>query len=229
MIFPIVELEDVVQLNDKTRLNGEKVFITPDEAAITLIEIEPEAASGYIDVTSNMYLDWQYATAGSKTVTIRVTTDGAPTSFSKTIEAVTVATDALFSVDTDITSHEPDVLNYVRAGRSSFLDIHRKSQIRIISWLNEQRIWDINGDALTKTAIINVEEVSQWSKYLSLQLIFEGLSNATDDIFHEKAIRYRAMADVAKNRGAIRLDFDGDGNQDTDETSDIRSLRMVRR
>lgn len=229
MIFPILELEDVVQINDKTRLDGRKVFITPDEAAISLIEIEPEATAGYIDVTNESYLDWQYSTSGTKTVTIRVTTDGVPTSFSKDIESVLPAEDKLFSVDTDITSHEPDVLNYVREGRSSFLDIHRKAQIRIVSWLNEQRIWDIDGNALTKDAIINVEEVSQWSKYLALQLIFEGLSNATDDIFHEKAMRYRELAFTAKNRGAIRLDTNKDGEQDVNETEDLRSIRLVRR
>ena len=228
MIFPVLETEATVQENDKTRLDGRKSFITPDEAAITLIEIEPEAAAGFIDVTTLQYLDYQYATDGTKTVSIRITTDGAPVTGTVTISVVTAADDKLFSGDAELVAHEPEILNYVRAGRNSFLDVHRTAQDRIITWLDEHRIWDTEGDRLTKDAIIDIEEVNDWSKFLTLKYIFEGLSNATDDIFHDKAMRYAEMASKARNRAAIRLDRDGDGNEDT-AAIDLRTYRLVRR
>ena len=50
--------------------------------------------------------------------------------------------------------------------------------------------------------------------YLTLQYIFEGLSISMDDIFHEKGLRYRALAETAASRAVLRLDIDGDGSTD---------------
>jgi len=223
MIFPVLELENIVQVNDKTRLKANKSY-SPDGTAITLIEIEPEAAAGFIDVTSSQYLDYQYATDGTKTVTLRI--NGSDTA-TKTIDVLSQAGDRLFSSDAELVPHEPDIMNYVRAGRNSFLDVHRTAQDRILTWLDEHRIWDINGDKLTKEQIINLEEVNDWSKFLTLRLIFEGLSNAVEDIFFEKANRYKKMEEAARNRAAFRLDANSDGQEDANKL-DFRSFRIYR-
>jgi hypothetical protein len=228
MIFPVIQLEASVQESDKTRLDATKTYVTPDEAAITLVEIEPHTGDGYIDVTTNLYLDWQYPTDGEKTVTLRVTTDGAPESLIKTIMVLSVADDKLFSSDQDLMPYEPELLNWVRAGRNSFLDVHRAAQDRIMTYLDEKRIWDTQGNRLTLDAITDVVEVKDWSKFMTLRLIFEGISNATDDVFHEKALRYKALEVEARNRAALRLDRDGDGETDVTKL-DMRSIFMVRR
>jgi hypothetical protein len=229
MIFPSLELESVVQVNDKTRLDGTKTFLTPDEAAITLVRIEPEAAAGFIDVTNLEYLDYSYSTDGTKTVTIEVTTDGAPETFTKDLTVVTAIDDKLFSGDAELVTHEPNILSYVRDGRNSFLDIHRTAQDRILTWLDEHRIWDINGDRLTKDAIVDIEEVNDWSKFMTLAIIFEGISNAVDDIFMQKSAKYKQMAAVAMNRASMRLDRDGDGSIDDEKPTDVRTSRLRRR
>lgn len=227
MIFPILELESQVQTNDKTRLDASKTFISPDEAAITLVEIEPEASAGFIDVTSNRYLDWLYTTDGTKSVTVRVTTDGTPVTFSKDLESLLPENDILFSTDDDLLAHEDDILRYVRSGRSSFIDKHRLSKKRIVRWLSEQRIYDNDGNNLTDAAIMDVEEVNEWSKFYTLYIIFNSLSNAIDDIFAQKASLYQSLAKDAQSRSAIRLDRNGDGNEDTNK--DMRTYRMIRR
>lgn len=227
-IFGNLELEETVQVDDKTRLDAQKTFITPDEAAITLVEIEPEASAGFIDVTSNQYLDWQYSTDGSKTVTLRVTTDGSPESFTKTLTIITAVDDKLFSSDAELIPFEPNLLDYVKEGRNSFLDVHRVSQSLILDWLDRQKIWDVNGDRLTVDAIVDIQEVKVWSKFLTLRLIFEGLSNAIDDIFFEKAERYKDMEKVARERAALRLDLDGDGEEDTAKVN-LRAAQLIRR
>ena len=228
MIFPTLELEQTLQVDDRTRLSAEKSYITPDENAITLIEIEPEAGSGFIDVTSSRYLDWQYSTDGSKLVTVRVTTDGSPVTFSRTLPVLSVADDRLFSSDSELLPYEPNLLEWVREGRNSFLDVHRAAQDRILSWLDENRIWDEQGNRLTKEDITDLEEVNDWSKFMTLRLIFEGLSNAVDDIFHEKALRYMEMESKARNRAALRLDRENDGETDVIKT-DLRSMGLYRR
>ena len=228
MIFPNLKLESIVQVDDKTRLDGRESYTTNDEADITLIEIEPEASAGFIDVTSDMYLDYQYATSGDKTVSIRITTDGAPVTTTKDLTIITEADDKLFSKDSDLVTHEPDILNYVREGRNSFLDVHRMAQTRIIAWLDEHRIWAPDNSKLTKDNLTELEEFAQWSKFLVLRYIYEGISNATDDIFWEKRNRYMSLEEAARNRGALRLDRDGDGNTDTSLVN-MRSLNLVRR
>ena len=228
MIFPTLEIEEKLQVNDKTRIDATKSFTTPDEASITLIEIEPSSGDGFIDVTSTKYLDYSYSTDGNKTISVRVTTDGSPTVLSKTLNVLSLADDRLFSSDSELLPYEPDILNYVRAGRNSYLDVHRAAQDRIIKWLDEHRIWDVEGNRLDKNDIIDLEEVNDWSKFMTLKFIFEGLSNATDDIFHEKALRYKQMEIEARNRAAFRLDRDNDGTEE-EYKQDNRSSFMVRR
>jgi hypothetical protein len=53
MIFPLVESEPIVQVSDKTRLSAVKSFKSNDEPAISLVEIEPESGSGFINVTGS--------------------------------------------------------------------------------------------------------------------------------------------------------------------------------
>jgi hypothetical protein len=228
MIFPVIKLEDIVQVGDQTRLDARKSYTTPDEAAITLIEIEPDTGLGFLDITSSSHLDYQYSTDGTKTISLRVTTDGSPETVTKTLEVITETDDKLFSTDEELTPHEPDILEYVRPGRNSFLNVHRTAQDRILTWLDEHRITDNDGGRLTKAAIVDTEEVNDWSKFMVLRLVFEGLSNSTDDIFHAKALRYRELEAIARNRSQLRLDKDGDG--ETDKVAyDTRTFRLVRK
>lgn len=228
MIFPALELEAVVQINDRTRLDARKSYITPDEAAITLVEIEPHTGDGFIDVTSTKYLDWQYSTDGVKTVSVRVTTDGSPSLFTKTITALDADDDKLFSSDAELMPYEPNILQWVKEGRNSFLDVHRAAQDRILGWLDENKIWDVNGDRLNKDAITDIQEVNDWSKFMTLKLIFEGLSNATDDIFHEKSLRYKELEVQARNRAALRLNRTGEAGGEAIK-ADMRSVGLFRR
>lgn len=221
MLFPVLELESVVQVDDKTRLSALKSYISKDETPITLVEIEPESGAGFIDVTGtgldDFYLDWQYSADGAKTVSLRLTNASGSSLVTKDVTIVTKANDYLFSNDSDLISYEGDLLNYVRAGRNSYLDKHRAAQSKILSYLDEKGITDKDGDRLTKAAIVNVEEVKEWSIALTLSIIFEEISNAIDDIFADKSAKYKQMALTHKNRAFLRLDKDGDGDADEND------------
>lgn len=226
-IFPSLNLELLVQVNDKTRLDARRTYVSSDEAPISLIEIESEAGAGFIDITSNQYYDYQYSSDGAKVVTLRVTTDGAPVTETATVSVVTEADDRLFSSDQDLVSHEPDILNWIRDGRNTFKDISRLSQSTILTYLDEHRVWKNDGTRLEKDDIFDIKEVQDWSKYQTLTFIFEGLSNDINDIFAEKSRRYREMLYKAQQRSVLRLDTDQDGN--IDNSIDLRSYNLVRR
>jgi len=229
MIFPHLELEAVVQVNDRTRLNASKSFVTQNESAISLIQIRPIAGGDFINVTSDMFLDWQYAASGTVSITARVTASGASAEVTSTVSVLTSTSDKLFSTDSDLRLQESDILSWVEAGRNSFLNIHRRVQKLIVEQLRREGFVDVDGVPYTKSAFVDVEEVKQWSTFWVLQLIFESISNATDDIFHEKAKRYSALRLSWEKSVLLRIDTDGDGTVDTDEGVDTAFPFVARR
>ena len=232
-IFPNIEVEGVLQVNDKTRLNATKSFVSKDEAAITLVEIEPEAGSGFLDVTGtsfrDYYLDWSFSgTTRTVTVSVRVTTDGVPVTTTADIEILSAADDKLFSVDSDITPFESDVLKYVEQGRNSFLNKHRAVQESILDLLNDEGITNTDGTRITKDAIVDVDEVKSWSKYWTLGLIFDDFQNSEGDKFLAKANKYLKRAARSRDKAFLRLDLDGSGTVTDNEFIDTQTKDLVR-
>lgn len=64
-LIPILEFEERVQLNDKTRISGEKSFATIGTTAISTMTIKPGDDEGAISVydadPKKRYLDWVYS------------------------------------------------------------------------------------------------------------------------------------------------------------------------
>lgn len=232
MIFADFKVDALYQVGEKARIDCSQTFLSPDEAAITAFEIEPEAGAGFQNVLTDRYLDWQYSTAGDKVVTLRVTTDGAPTTATVDIEIVTAATDMLWSKDVDLLPYEPDILGNIPAGRSTFNMIHRRAQSTILTTLDERKIWNRDtGARFEKDALVNVTEVKDWSIALVLMYIFEGLSNAVGDIFDLKAKKYASMVEARAARAFIRVDNNGDGvveEENPEEKRNQSSILMVR-
>lgn len=232
MICGVFELEGTAQIGDKTRLDATKTFATKGEADITLVEIDPTGEGTFIDVTGeshdDWYLDWIYS--GPSNVlspVLRVTTDGAPQIFTKTINIVSADEEKLFSTDDDIKALEPDVMKYVPEGRASWIAVHRSAQSKILDTINKMGIRSTDGSLITKDQIIDIDEVRYWSRDLTLSLIFMLSQNSKDDFFAEKAKHYADEADAAKARAVLRLDFNKDGTQSVGESYDFtaRDLR----
>jgi len=211
-VFPILEVEPIVQIGDKTRLDGLKSFVAPVDGDFDLIRIKPRAASNWITATAG-FIDWVYSASGVETVTLYVQKNCpyASAEVEKNISIVTSAQDNLFSTDQDLRLHEPEILKWVVDGRSSFLDMHRRAQTLIMKWLDKEGYVDAFGNPFTKSAIVDVEEVKAWSTFLVLKLIFEGLSNAVDDIFDKKAKYYNGKMQEYRKKALLRIDIDGDG------------------
>tara|TARA_R110002167_G_scaffold198805_3_gene401925 strand:- start:3645 stop:4325 length:681 start_codon:yes stop_codon:yes gene_type:complete len=210
VIFPHIQLENIIQENDKTRIDVARSFANSETIDIYEISVDNEAT--YIDVTTDMVLDWAFDAFGVYPIFVKLTgsVSGAIT-FSKNLMVKTAEEDNLFSNDDELVQHEDDILNYVREGRSTFLDKHRLAQNMILNDLDKNQIWKDDGTRYIASDIVDTQEFSEWSKFMVLRIVMESLSNDIQDIFHEKAVRYRTMEVEAKKRACLRLDSNGDG------------------
>jgi hypothetical protein len=234
MIFPVVHLDSTSQVNEKIRIDCSQSFVSKGSVAITKLEIEAEASAGYVDVfnadADEWYLDWVYTTAGTKTVSVKITA-GTTTTVTQTIEVVSVASDALFSSDNALKAVEPDIMKWLPAGKSTWNFAHRRAQEIILNTLYKNRIYTNDGAKLTKAEVLDVSEVSDWSTYLVLSMIFNGISNAVDDVFSRKSEMYSEKSQKAMNLAfnVLKLDYDKSGTLTSSEKVDLRSGTMVRR
>ena len=116
---------------------------------------------------------------------------------------------------------------YLPEFKADYRYAHRLSQETILNDLNERGLRDSSDNRLTAAAIVDIEEVRQWSKFKTLSYVFEALSNAVDDIFADKAARYRNMASAAAGRCLLRLDTNSDGTYDTETSITTGDLTRV--
>jgi hypothetical protein len=240
MIFPSLSLEDVLQVEDKTRIKATGSFISGAVEVITDVLIQPESTELFISVFNadkdKWNLDWAYITEGFKDVVVKVVTDLGERTKSYQINVISEATDALFSGDADIFPYEPELTDFIPTGKNSFLYAHRKAQDKVIAYLDEQRVWKNDKTRYTKLdisilALADAEILEQfkfWSTFETLMIVLEANQVSLGDIFQEKKSEYELMRNQARNRSAIRLDANDDGILDT-APHDFRTFRMIRR
>ncbi len=256
MLFPVLETEDIVQVGDQTRLSAIKSFVSKGESAIAKVEIQPESGGDWFNVTGSgpkdWFLDWQYAGDTRDIVpSVRVSiaepaededsdneddespedeaTEHKLTAIAGAMKIISKADDKLFSADTDLIALEPDVLKYVIQGRSSFLNVHRAAQKKILESLDESGVVDKSGHKLTKAAVVDVSEVAAWSRDLTLHLIFKSLILSADDVFESKMKFYSKEVVSRTERAILRLDLNGNGTIETREGVAQMSAALVRR
>lgn len=235
-IFPTLEHEAKVQVKDRTRIEAVKSFSDKSGPVITKVEIQPYLAADWIDVTGptplksdNWFTDYAYDADGEKTISVRINEGVDEVLASSTVMVISEADDALFSNDQDLTQDEPDVLRYVRRGRNTFKDVHREAQKEILDMLNRKGYRDYSGNKINKAMVVDKAEVRTMSKYLTLHLIYSGISNVVGDIFFQKSNSYWSKYMTASSRNIIGLDLDGDDVLSAGEGVNTRASRMLRR
>lgn len=240
MIFPSMTFETVLQVEEKTRLDASRSFVTDDET-ITDVLIQPSSGDAFISVfnggdNEKWFLDWAYDVDEFKDVAIQIVADsGSKTkTYMAGINVLTEEIDALLSTDNDILPFEPKIHRYLPRGKNSFIYAHRKAQERIVAYLDEQRIWKNDSSRYTKLDLSTVvdpefkEQFRQWSSFETLLIIFESFQVSSGDLFQEKKLDYTTLRNSARTRSALRLDQDGDGELDI-TPYDIRTTRLYRR
>jgi len=226
-LFPVLKFEPVIQVNDKTRFDASKSYSSGGADPIDLFEID--VGTGWLDISSSQFLDWQFENDGSQLIKLRVSNDDLTVEAEATITVISKEDDNLFSEDYMLEVYEPEIFRYLRAGRVSYLDAHRRVQGLILDWLDANRFWRNDGTRYASSDLVDIKDFKEWSCYWVLQIIFEGLSDKVDDKFSSKSRHYSKLADSARDRGTFRLDRDKNGTIESWEKTDLVSKGIVRR
>jgi hypothetical protein len=232
MIFINCITEELVQVNDKTRIDVSRSFVSG--SGITDIEIKPEDAEDFISVYNldqdKWFLDWSYSTDGVKTISVRAT-DGTSTivqTFSLPI--ISESDDNLYSNDSQMFTLESELKRYIPPGRNSFKNVHREAQSRILSYLDRKRIWNDNGDPYTKTQLNLHNDLQKWSLYEAILIIYSDLFVSVGDKFAEKINEYKSLRNIERDRGSLRIDKDNSGIIDQgSEFQELKTFRLIKR
>ena len=234
-IFPGLKSDDIVQVDDRYRIDATDSMATQEEtSAITLVEIEPEAGNGFINVfgggqSREWFLDWEYqGLTRDVVVSVRVTTDGAPVTKTKTVSVITSADEKLIVDDGDMIE-ENEIFKFIPKGRTSWTYLHRKTNRDILAWFDEMGFTDFDGNALTIDNFVNTQELKEWATSHSYYLIYKEISDKVDDSFRQKSADYFTLAEGHKNRLRFRIDLNNDGNIDRNEAIEITSVDWNRR
>jgi hypothetical protein len=189
-------------------------------------------SNGSIVTVTNSATGWAYpAEEGLGTgFTFAVTTEGqTQVTDSIWINVFSVLGDALWSSDEELMNHEPDIRKWVWPGRNSFKNIHRQVQKDILYYFDRIGAVDVFEEKFTKEDVIDVNELREWATYMALRKIFEGIKNATDDVFTQKRQTYESFELAARQRALVRFDVNNDGIADSDEGFDNTSIRLYMR
>lgn len=219
-IFAVIQTTDSkIQVGDKLRLDVSQSFVSTGE--IDKIEIQPSEDEEFFEldpVSGRMFFDWIYEEPGEVEAKVRITSGEDAKVGIVEIDVVTAEADQLFSGDSDLLGSEPSIKSYLPPGKASFLFVHREAQTQIMDELN--RIAGEKKKARLEAQDVGDKmEVKEWSKNLTLALIFEGMVNAADDVFSQKAEKYRSLVGQKKQLSMIALDLNKDGVISEDEKS----------
>lgn len=228
-IFGSIKVDSCIALNDKFRIDASFTWATPDEPDFNSVEIEPFSGHGYIDVTSDRFLDWAYTTPGQKTITLRIMTNVGVQQFTKTVDVKTEEQDCCLANDECLRSYEPDICKWLPCERTSYKWIHRKVATCIVDCINRMGVSERKGypvdpknpicklEPITCDQLKNNPQIEKWATFWALELILSSMSARPDDIFAEKAEFYRSLAKDAGNAPNLYIDFDGDGQLERSE------------
>ena len=107
--------------------------------------------------------------------------------------------------------------------------MHRKAQYLILERFNDLGVRTNDGDRVSKSIVLDIEEVKKWSQYLTLELIFTDISNAVDDVFARKRAFYGAEAVKSQDVSFKKfLDLNEDGILDNTDVVNMRTGDLVR-
>lgn len=247
-VFIVVVNDSIVQLGDKTRFDLTKSFCAKPLVTSTFIkqiDVKPEPTSAWIKIHDSLvpaeklpikdwFFDWIYldktgATDDTQTFEVRFTdiNDDEYTA-TRDFTLLTEVQDRLFSNDQDLIAHEPDVLKWIPDGRSSWNYVHRRVQGRLLSYLFEKGYKNTNNTPFTKTQILELYDVKEWSTFMALKIIFGSVINSKDDVFLQKAKFYENLEGKA-NKTDFRIDLNSDGIQGRGETISTHGPTLVRR
>lgn len=229
-IFGVIKSDDKVFTGDKLRIDVSGSFLAPDLTFATIShEISVDAGVTWYNISAKKNIDWLFTTAGTKTISVRIsTTEPASQVFTKDITVLNLATANLFSTDSDLYIHEPEIDQYRPKKWSSWNMVHLMAQTWIVDFLDEKGIFAEDGSKYTAADIMDKQQVKQLSIYKTLQFIFEGNSNVGGDLFSIKAAEYDKLANAKASRSQLSLDYNKDTVSTVSERTNLQTILVKR-
>lgn len=249
-IFINIVSDTTVQVGDKIRFDLTKSFVPRPNITsvdITKIEVSPVNDGTWVTIhdssipaiklaVKDWYFEWVYLTQAdviptttTQDIAFRFTASDLTTATKvQTVDLPTNAQDNLFSKDTDLLAHEPDILKWLPDGRSTWNYVHRRAQQRILSYLFEKGYKNTDGSPYDKTQVLDTYDVKEWSTFMALKIIFGACINSKDDVFVQKAQFYENLEGKAMNT-SFRMDVNKDLVQDQSEGISTNGPLLVRR
>jgi hypothetical protein len=223
MIFPKIDTENLVQIQDMFRISGVNSFATAGEE-ITEVNIYPDYINNpgtvfdvYEPDQECWFLDWAYETDGSYKVRLELVTASSAKAIEQDIVAITEAEDNLFSTDQMLYAYESELRVHLPDGRNSWKYIHRKAQEEILDYLYRNGKLNSDGSAITKAQLTADSKLDKWSTFEAMVLIYQDLKTSNSAAFTEKLEDYSAKKFDARKRYVIRFDSDQDGDIDEED------------
>lgn len=219
MIFPKADLEQLVQIYDKYRIDASGSFNTSDEA-ITELNIYPDYGNQPTLVYDKSaesedcwHIDWAYKTAGDYTVRVEIKTASYTESVDYTVTAISEADDMLFSSDAKIYTFESELRRFLPSGKNSWKYIHRQAQTEILDYMYRNGILNPDNTKIEKDQLIG-DSLEEWAVMEAILLIFQDLKTSNSEAFNEKIADYSQKRAAARKRYLIEYDSNKDGNVD---------------
>lgn len=227
MLFPKADIDSLVQNLDMFRIDASKSFFTGDEA-LTEINIYPDYGNSPL-VFFNVYdeledaecrvLDWAYNTEGVYTVRIEIKTAAISEVLDYTVESITAELDNLYSKDSQIYALENELKRYLPEGRNSWIYLHRTAQGKILDYLYRNAILNPDNSAITKDQLLAESQLSLWSMYETMLLIYQDIKTSNSIAFNEKIVDYSEARAEARQRYLIEYDSNKDGIIDEEDSA----------
>lgn len=138
-----------------------------------------------------------------------------------------IGINTIFSYDSDLREEQPNIIDFLPEGATSFIMFHMSSRKEIVQILRKKFLTE--SKLLDQFDLLNIEEVHQASKYLTLSKIFFSLSGgAQDDKWGIKSKEfYNTFTDFI-DATTLSVDKNDNGIADPAESNAIQSIRIIR-
>ena len=232
MILINADIDSLVRVEDMFLIDASGVTCV-DGSGVDKIEIKADISDDFVEVYDSQIplnlgetredskvMIWAYERSGPKEVTIKATKGVDERERVYSVECVEDIDDIHFSNDNDLLVHEPQIKSFLPFGRSSFLYLHREVKREILRVLKE-----ISKD-IDFTMLYDRSEFIAWSKYRTLELIFESRIAEDDDLNTAKRNTYKELVSTSRDQVKYTLDTDKDGSADKEVSTRPLTLRL---
>lgn len=223
MLFPKIDTDILIQINDMFRISAVNSFATAGEE-ITEVNIYPDFVgnpAGVYDVyeieQDCWHIDWAYEVAGDYSIKLEIKTATETKEIIHEIKAMTEEEDNLLSTDQDVYGYENELKRYLPEGRNSWKYIHRKAQEEILDYLYRNGKLSEEDTAITKDQLKPESKLTKWSTFEAMILIYQDLKTSNAEAFNEKLVDYSAKRNEARKRYIIEFDSNRDGQIDEED------------